>query len=179
MYCVERNLINHDRLVERSFCEEADELLFDSMDRNIISFDELQIKLSGMHKRLAAFIRRRFIYGDPISVPIDTLDLEQLKRVVALVRRHIPSLKETTFVILLDEYENLFPYQKRIVNSLLKLGPPHVSVKIAKKLASGDVPGTTTGQELQEIHDYTRVPLVYNVGDSAERTPTTNYCATS
>ena len=85
------------------------------------------------------------------------------------MRRHIPSLKETTFVILLDEYENLFPYQKRIVNSLLKLGPPHVSVKIAKKLASGDVPGTTTGQELQEIHDYTRVPLVYNVGDSAER----------
>ena len=56
-----------------------------------------------------------------------------------------------------------------IVNSLLKLSPPHISVKIAKKLASGDISGTTTGQELQEIHDYTRVPLVYNVEDVSEQ----------
>ena len=73
------------------------------------------------------------------------------------------------FVVLLDEYENLYPYQKRIVNGLLKLGPPNISVKIAKKLASQDVAGTTTGQELQEIHDYTRIPLVYNVEDPSQQ----------
>lgn len=168
-YCIEHNLINRDRFVERSFCEAADELLFDSMGYKAISFVELQIKLSDLHKRLADFIRRKFIYEDPVPVPIATLDLEQLKRVIALVRHHTPSLKESMFVVLLDEYENLFPYQRRIVNSLLKLGPPHISIKIAKKLASGDLPGTTTGQELQEIHDYTRVPLVYNVEDAAER----------
>ena len=168
VYCVEHNLINSDRLVERSFCEAADELLFDSKGHKAISFVELQIKLSDMHKRLADFIRRKFIYEDPVPVPIATLDLEQLKRVIALVRHHTPSLEESMFVVLLDEYENLFPYQRRIVNSLLKLGPPHISIKIAKKLASGDIPGTTTGQELQEIHDYTRVPLVYNVEDTAE-----------
>ena len=169
VYCVEHNLINHDRLVERNLCEAADELLFDSKGHKAISFVELQIKLSDMHKRLADFIRRKFIYEDPVPVPIATLDLEQLKRVIALVRHHTPSLKESMFVVLLDEYENLFPYQRRIVNSLLKLGPPHISIKIAKKLASGDLPGTTTGQELQEIHDYTRVPLVYDVEDTAER----------
>ena len=169
VYCVENDLINHDRLVERNFCEAADELLFDSEGHEAISFAELQIKLSDMHKKLADFIRRRFIYEDPVSVPIATLDLEQLKRVIALVRHHTPSLKNSMFFVLLDEYENLFPYQRRIVNSLLKLGPPHISIKIAKKLASGDIPGTTTGQELQEIHDYTRVPLVYNVEDKNER----------
>ena len=169
VYCVKHNLINHDLLVERSFCEAADELLFDSTDHRVISFVELQIKLADMHKRLADFIRRRFIYGETVPVPIATLDLDQLKRVVALVCRHTPSLEASMFVVLLDEYENLFPYQRRIVNSLLKLGPPHISVKIAKKLASEDVPGTTTGQELQEIHDYTRVPLVYNVEDVGER----------
>ena len=73
------------------------------------------------------------------------------------------------FVVLLDEYENLFPYQQRIVNSLLKLGPPNISVKIARKVASEDVSGTTTGQDLQEIHDYTRVPLVYNIEDPDDR----------
>lgn len=169
VYCVEHDLINHDRLVERNFCEAADELLFDSNGHKAISFVELQIKLSYMHKKLADFIRRRFIYEDSASVPIATLDLEQLKRVISLVRHHTPSLENSMFVVLLDEYENLFPYQRRIVNSLLKLGPPNISIKIAKKLASEDIPGTTTGQDLQEIHDYTRVPLVYNVEVPAER----------
>ena len=161
-YCAGRELIDCGRNVERSLCEAADELLFDSRDGRVVSFVELQLKLSILHKRLAEFIRRRFIYQEDVSVPIATFDMEQFKRVVLLVRRSIPSLDASMFVVLLDEYENLFFYQQRIVNSLLKLGPPHVSVKIAKKLASGDTPGTTTGQELQEIHDYTRVSLVYN-----------------
>ena len=141
-YCVEHNLIDHDRLDERRLCEAADELLFDSRDGKAISLIELQRKLSDMHKRLADFIRRRFIYGENVSVPIATLDLEQIKRVVLLVRQHTPSLKASMFVVLLDEYENLFPYQRRIVNNLLKLGPPHISVKIAKKLTSGGISGT-------------------------------------
>ena len=168
-YCVKRDLINHDGFNERHFCEAVAELLFDSTDRNTISFEDLQWKLSDMHKRLSDFIRRKFIYQEVVSVPIATLDLDQLKRVLVLARQHTPSLRSSMFIILLDEYENLFFYQRRIVNSILKLGPPHISVKIAKKLASGDVPGTTTGQELQEIHDYTRVPLVYNLEDSDER----------
>ncbi len=122
-----------------------------------------------MHRRLAEFIRRRFIYQEASSVPIATFDLKQFKDVLRLVRRKISSLEPSMFVVLLDEYENLFPYQQRVVNSLVKLGPPDISIKIAKKLASGDTPGTTTGQELQEIHDYTRVPLVYNLEDPAER----------
>ena len=146
------------------------DLLFDvGANDHIVSFAELQDKLSDTHKRLAEYIRRRFIYGETVSVPIATLDFEQAKRIIALVRHHIPALEQTTFVALLDEYENLLPYQRKIVNTLLKLGPPHISVKIAKKLASGDVPATTTGQELQEIHDYTRVPLVYNLDEPPER----------
>ena len=165
MYCVKHDLIDHSRLVERNLCEAAEELLFDSTDRKLVTFGELQFKLSQMHKKLAEFIRRRFIYGETVSVPIATFDIEQLRRVVDLVRSHTLPLENSMFVVLLDEYENLYPYQKRIVNGLLKLGPPNISVKIAKKLASQDVAGTTTGQELQEIHDYTRIPLVYNVED--------------
>ena len=164
-YCVKRDLIDHDRSAETHLCDAAAALLFDSADRNVVSFDELHWRLAEVHKRLADFIRRRFIYQETVSVPIATLDLPQLKRVLHLVRSHIPSLSESMFIVLLDEYENLLPHQRRIVNSFVKLGPPQVSVKIAKKLAVGDVPGTTTGQELQEIHDYTRVALVYNLDD--------------
>ena len=169
IYCVKHDLIDHSQLMERNLCEAAQELLFDSTDRKLVSFDELQFELSQMHKRLANFIRRRFIYEETVPVPVATFDLEQLKRVVVLVRSHTLALKESMFVVLLDEYENLFPYQKRIINSLLKLGPPNMSVKIAKKLASQDVAGTTTGQELQEIHDYTRIQLVYNIEDRSQQ----------
>ena len=78
-YCVEHNLIEHYRLIERNLCEAADELLFDSTDRKVVSFEELQIKLSGMHKKLADFIRRRFIYQETATVPIATFDLDQLR----------------------------------------------------------------------------------------------------
>ena len=168
-YCVTHELIDHDRNVEPRICEAADKLLFDSTDGRIVSFAELQAKLSSVHKRLAEFIRRRFIYQETASVPMATFDLEQFKRVVLLVRGAVPALESSMFVVLLDEYENLFSYQQRIVNGLIKLGPPHISIKVAKKLASGDTPATTTGQELQEIHDYTRVPLVYNMQDADQK----------
>ena len=168
-YCAKRGLIECDRIVERRLCEEADDLLFDARDGGVVSFADLQVKLGKLHKRVAEFIRRRFIYQETVSVPTATFDMEQLKRVVELVRRNVPPLASSTFVVLLDEYENLFLHQKQLVNGLVKLGPPQISIKIARKLASGDTPGTTTGQELQEIHDYTRVPLVYNLEDPTER----------
>ena len=168
-YCADHDLFEHDSRAERNLCEQADLLLFDERGGSVVSFMDLRIKLSHLHRKLAEFIRRRFVYQEHVTVPIATLDLEQLKRMVSLVRNHFSSLQSSMFVILLDEYENLFPYQQRIVNTIVKLGPPHISIKIAKKLASGDTPGTTTGQELQEIHDYTRVSLIYNLEDVSER----------
>ena len=168
-YCAKHGLIECDRHVERRLCEAADDLLFDAADGGVVSFVDLQGKLGKLHKRLAEFIRRRFIYQEQASVPTATFDLDQFKRVVQLVRRNVPPLASSTFVVLLDEYENLLLHQKRLVNSLVKLGAPQMSVKISRKLASGDTPATTTGQELQEIHDYTRVPLVYNLDDPGER----------
>ena len=169
VYCVKHDLVGNAGLSERALCDAAHELLFDSVDRGVVSFLDLQTKLSNVHKRLAEYIRRKFIYQETVSAPIATLDLEQFKRVVLLLRHHVLSLNASMFVVLLDEYENLFPYQQRIVNGLVKLGPPHISIKVGKKLASADTPGTTMGQELQEIHDYTRVPLVYNLQDPDER----------
>ena len=168
-YCITHGLIDYDRNIEPRICQEAEKLLFDSTDGRIVSFSELQTKLSSVHKRLAEYIRRKFIYQEAASVPIATFGLEQFKRVVLLVRSTVPALESSRFFVLLDEYENLFSYQKRIVNGLIKLGPPDLSIKVAKKLASGDTPATTTGQELQEIHDYTRVPLVYNMQDADQK----------
>lgn len=85
-----------------------------------------------------------------------------------IIRREISRLSNTLFAILFDEYENLFPFQQRVVNGLVKLAAPELTVKIAKKLGTFDTPSTVTGQDLQEIHDYTRIPLVYDVNDAHE-----------
>lgn len=166
-YSLDERLIGCEPLVVRSLVGSLDTLLFDSGGASTL--EQLLEKLADCHKRVSDFIRRRFIYGEHPNVPIATFDLEQLRRVIKQIRRHVPALKDTMFVILLDEYENLFPYQQRIVNGLVKLGPPDLSVKIAKKLGSSTSSGTTSGQELQETHDYTRISLVYDVEDPAQR----------
>jgi hypothetical protein len=121
-----------------------------------------------MHGRLADFIRRKFIYRESASVPFTNCDIDLFKRVVGEVRRHVPLLGRSQVTILLDEYENLLDYQKVVVNSLVKLGPPHLSVKVARKAGTAETSATTVGQELQESHDYTRIPLIYSVEDSAD-----------
>lgn len=165
LYCINKHFINWDRMQEKLLVEALDSLLFDKTKNQATSLDEILEKLADIHKRVADFIRRRFIYEEQCPVPVAIYDLEQFKRVIKLIRRYIPTLKETMFIALLDEYENLFPYQQRIVNGFVKFGPPDISVKIAKKLGTTDNPGTTTGQEIQEIHDYTRISLVYDVED--------------
>ena len=168
-YCLNNKLIVCDPTHTQTLVHDLEYLIFDSENTLGGSFEKLHDKLGRSHKLIAEFIRRRFIYNEQSIVPEATFDLEQLKRALPLIRRHIPQLRESTFTILLDEYENLFAYQQRIVNSYVKLGPPNVSVKVAKKIASGDTASTTEGQELQETHDYTRLPLVYDVEDARER----------
>ncbi len=101
-----------------------------------------------------------------IVVAIATFDLDTLKRVIKLVKKNIPVLAKSMFAVLFDEYENLFPYQQCIVNGFVKLGAPDISVKIARKIGVADTSATTTGQELQETHDFARLVLVYDVEDN-------------
>ncbi len=167
-FCIKLQLLNCDGHVEKALAESAYSALFDS-DQNLPrNLEELLNNLASIHLKIAGFIRRKFIYGEQVYVPIATFDLEALKRIIKLVRTMIPVFANATFMALLDEYENLFPYQQRIVNSYVKLAPPDASVKIAKKIGTADTSGTMTGQELQEIHDYTRVPLIYDLEDKEQ-----------
>jgi hypothetical protein len=134
----------------------------------MIDCEELLDHLAGLHIQLSDFIRRKFIYRESPSVPFTHVDIELLKRVVAVVRKNVPLLAKAQITILLDEYENLLGYQKIVVNSLVKFGPPRFSVKIARKAGTNETTATNAGQDLQESHDYTRIPLVYSVDDDGD-----------
>ncbi|MAX37950.1 MAG: hypothetical protein CME33_15450 [Gimesia sp.] len=134
----------------------------------LIDCDELLDHFAKMHEALSDFIRRKFIYRESPRVPFTHVDIKLFKRVVSLVRRHVTILKKSQFTILLDEYENLLDYQKLVVNSLVKFGPPDFSVKVARKAGTIETSATNAGQELQEKHDYTRIPLIYSVEDDED-----------
>ena len=130
---------------------------------SVYRFEDLFEYLSNMRRQLSEFIRRSFIYEEVVSVPFVCFDIDMFKRIVRLIRRQIPSLESSHVTILLDEYENLLAYQKLVVNTLVKFGPPEISVKVARKVGSDEVSGTIVEQELQETHDYNRVTLIYPV----------------
>lgn len=164
--CVQRNLIPMDFDTQRNFSDSISHILFeDDKYGSTNSLTDLRDNLSQIHRQIATFIRRRFTYKQEADVPVVTFDLNALIEIIALAKRHITFLRDFMFVALLDEYENLRPLQRRIINTIIKLAPPNLSVKVAKKIGISDVSGTTIGQELQETHDYRRIDLVYDVTD--------------
>jgi len=167
-YCINQKLINCEPEQVKALSIEINSQLFNKEQMRFSSLDELLKNLAEKHRHIAEFIRRRFIYNEQIQVPVANLDLDAFKNVINTIRKSIPSFHNFRFLALLDEYENLSKIQQRIVNDLVKLGPPEFSVKIAKKLGSSDTFLTTIGQEIQETHDYTRIALVYDLEDNTQ-----------
>ncbi|MDQ2949848.1 MAG: toll/interleukin-1 receptor domain-containing protein [Acidobacteriota bacterium] len=164
-HCIEHNFIACDPTHEREVVGKVVSYLFDRENEAPQNILELLELLAKKHRQIAEFIRRKFIYSDSPTVPVATLDFDAFKHVIQLVRVSVPVLAPSMFVLLLDEYENLFPYQQRVVNTFVKTAAPTLSIKIAKKIATADISATTMGQDLQEPHDYSRIPLVYDVED--------------
>lgn len=163
----ERNL-DCDARCERALADSVYEVLMGNKPDQHMTIEDILSHMTRIHLELANFIRRKFIYREAISVPIAVLGLETLKNILRLAKETVPALRNTMFVVLLDEYENLYPFQQKVINGFVKLAAPDFTVKIAKKLGGDDVSGTTMGQELQEIHDYNRVVLVYDVEDNSQ-----------
>ena len=168
-FCARESLLTLDGMAESKLTVELSQILFANTVTAPANLGSLLDNLHLAHRDLARFIRRRFIYSEDVTVPDPLLDFDQLRRAIDQVKRHVPDLHDSMFMVLLDEYENLFPYQQWIVNTLVKLGPPVFSVKVAKKLGVANTSGTGTGQELQELHDYTRITLVYDVENPESR----------
>lgn len=75
-----------------------------------------------------------------------------------------------TIYFLLDEYENLLPFQKIVVNTILKWSESgFFSVKIATKKTGFKNPQTLENQEIEDPHDYSPVNLDYDISKPENR----------
>ncbi len=72
--------------------------------------------------------------------------------------REVPALSEASYYIYVDEIENLVPYQRRVLNSLLKHSQKPLIVNFTSKERSQD--NQTTGPEwVNGTHDYRLLDL--------------------
>ena len=147
---------------EIEHCSTNGQLAVDSIAETALAntrLADLLTRFSDMRRQLSDFVKRKFSR----DVPFTCFNLDVFKEIVKLIKYHVPSLRRSIITILLDEYENLLPYQKTVVNTLVKFGPPDISVKVAQKVGTEVISNTMVQQELQETHDYNRVNLIYSV----------------
>lgn len=115
------------------------------------------------------YVSRRIMSETPSysGVFLTTAELREICKVIPSM---CPDLGNTTVYFLLDEYENLLPFQKIVVNSLIKWSESkHFTMKIATKKAGFQDPQTLEGQELEESHDYGLVDLDYDISNTDHR----------
>ena len=167
----EKKLINCPATIEIALSMDLSKIIFGPGHSKIgRSFAEINEMISALRDKLAEYVRRKLIYGEQASIPVAHLSITSLNRLFAKTKSHLPQLSKCTTMILLDEYENLLPHQQCVVNTIMKLGAPHYSVNVAKKIGIRDTSSTTLGQELQEINDYRRIVLVYDLSNDLQRT---------
>ena len=166
-YCVEKGILTSTENDRQALCRALGALfgVFLASPR----LEDVLSSLGALRRAIAAYLRKRFIYGDAIEVPTVAFDADLLGETVATVKKHIRGLADHGFVVLLDEYENLYGFQQEIVNGLAKGAAPRFSIKIARKRSAGYPSSTPSGQEWQETHDYSTIDLVYNLADAHQR----------
>ena len=169
--CADVGLVHATTSHERQLVSEIANAIRPSvpMDSKLTSLDDLGLLLAQEVRFVADYVKRR-IFGEDRNYDGVFLSVEDLKRICRATTTSYLARSEMTVYFLLDEFENLLPFQKVVANSILKASESgHYSVKIATKKAALTTSETLERQEIEEPHDYSSVDFDYNLSDSQER----------
>lgn len=166
-YCVDNAILTCTANDQQVLCRGLGELL--GVPLSSPDLAGVLSSLGSLRRGIATYLRKRFIYTEAMEVPTVAFDADLVAQTIAALKKHIGGLDGHGFVILLDEYENLYGFQQEIVNGLAKAAAPRFSIKIARKRSGGYPSSTPSGQEWQETHDYSTIDLVYNLADAQQR----------
>ena len=98
---------------------------------------------------------------EPLFYPLSFVD-----ELINVIKVQIPLLKESYYCVYIDEYENLNPTQKRIVNTWLKQSQKPLVFNIAMKHQALDVTDTLGSERIVEVHDYRKIDLEMLLSDN-------------
>ncbi len=133
-------------------------------------FDWLKRFIQLELRTISEYLSRK-VFGESPAYEGVFLDKEELSEICKKVLLTLfPVDGSGTIYFLLDEYENLLPFQKVVLNTLVKWARSNsFSIKIGAKKTGFQDPRTLEGQELEEGHDYSPVDLDYDLSHSEHR----------
>ncbi len=93
--------------------------------------------------------------GNPKTTPRPIcLPLSFLKDLINTIKKQASCFENSDFFVYIDEYENLLPIQKKVVNTWIKHSETPLIFNVAMKRNALDVIETIGNESIVDIHDY-------------------------
>lgn len=129
---------------------------------DLINFIEVELK------KIERYLQNLALPSATPEVNWCQTGIDFLDDVYETLLSHIDVLKNTHIYLLLDEFENLRPFQQTIINEWIKTAR-NFSVKVASKFEGMYTNMTQQGQPLQDGQDYFSWELDYNLFDNKNK----------
>ncbi len=169
--CANKKILEITSTQERSISNAAIEIIRHDIDVNDMpqDFDNAKHLIQTDLRRIGNYLFRRQLGETPVyEGPI--LMRRELQDVCYRIRACISEMANITIYFLLDEYENLLPFQKVVVNTLIKWSQAgEFSIKVVTKKTGFQDPRTLEGQEIERPDDYTAADLDYDLSNTSMR----------
>ncbi|MFA5589371.1 MAG: hypothetical protein WDA70_01445 [Lysobacteraceae bacterium] len=128
------------------------------------SLESVERVLSRRSGELAIWLNNMEQEPTPRFIPLTAF----LNAFVDTIRAQLPYLAKSTFVIFIDEYENMRVEQQKFINGLLKHGIPPLLFNIAMKRNGFQVKETLGPESIEAISDYREVDIENELMDGFE-----------
>lgn len=156
------DLLNENQIAEdnaEQITSKIKILLEDAESNNLFEIKkEIEKRLIEVNK-----FRENIVFGNDNFNPKKTFKGQSLTvGLVEIIKECIPELKDITFLILLDEYENFKPWQQSIINTMLKFANTEkkVTYRIGMRLEGFHTHETITPTENLKVNrDYKKIVI--------------------
>lgn len=164
----EAGFITISRAVEEEITKQIIEKLNPSVTGGIRTFDDLMDFTDKELKKIERYLQNLALpFASPETNWCQT-GIEFHDEIYKIFTDCIEDLKNTCVYLLLDEFENLRPFQQTIINEWVKTAK-NFTVKVASKFEGMYTNMTLQGQPLQDGQDYFSWILDYNLFDDKGR----------
>jgi len=158
------HLLDIESQVEEALVNELGEILGVASEAK--TFRDFRRAIRDQQQHVAQYLGQlRLGGGEPKYQGRHTYIHDFIDACCRAVKERIAALKESRIYFLLDEYENLATFQQRVVNTLAKLRPTTLTVKIATRAFGVKSVTDLQGEPIQRPRDYQVVTLDYDVRD--------------
>jgi hypothetical protein len=119
------------------------------------TLNDLERALQKSRRKMSSWLNNLETLPRPIFLPAQPF----LKTLVETLQTQLPYLRDSTFAVFIDEYENLRIEQQKFINGMLKHGEPPLLYNIAMKRNGWHTTQTLGSESIQLISDYREIDL--------------------